>query len=677
MKYFNKLGIRQKFQIIIGISFSIVALFLFFYVPLKQKGEMNDSLQEKAKVIAQMVAKTADAALIFDDASSVTTQLEVFRQMKDIGFAMVLKKDGKKFTAYNEEKYSNYSAVISELLKNQSSAFSDDDILLELYPIISNKENIGLVIIGMSKDEINSMASSGRITAFVISLIIFVLGLGGMRIFFNLVVYKPIKNLTSIADKLALGDVDVKIESKIDDEIGKLERSFISIVNSIKDQSQIVEFISNGDLSNNARVKSDKDILSISLNKVIETLQNLINEVSTLTKSAADGKLSERGNVSKYNGGYREIVNGINSTLDAVIVPLKEGVTALEKMATGDLTVRITSTYKGDHQIIKNSINGLAESISNALSEVTEAVQATASASNEISSSSEEMAAGAQEQSSQTTEVASAVEQMTKTIMETTKNSSRAAEAAKNSGVIAKEGGKVVGETIEGMNRVASVVKKSADTVQALGKSSDQIGEIIQVIDDIADQTNLLALNAAIEAARAGEQGRGFAVVADEVRKLAERTTKATKEIATMIKQIQKDTEGAVVSMKLGTEEVEKGKALADKAGQSLTEIIRGSEEVVDLVTQVAAASEEQSSAAEQISKNIEGISNVTNESAAGVQEIARASEDLSRLTINLQELISKFKINGNSTDMVRKSAHLSGNESHLAIRSKDKMIRH
>ena len=125
--------------------------------------------------------------------------------------------------------------------------------------------------------------------------------------------------------------------------------------------------------------------------------------------------------------------------------------------------------------------------------------------------------------------------------------------------------------------------------------------------------------------------------MADEVRKLAERTTKATKEIATMIKQIQKDTEGAVVSMKLGTEEVEKGKALADKAGQSLTEIIRGSEEVVDLVTQVAAASEEQSSAAEQISKNIEGISNVTNESAAGVQEIARASEDLSRLTINLQ----------------------------------------
>lgn len=675
MKYFNKLGIREKFQIIIGISFSVVAVFLFFYVPLKQKGEMNVSLEEKAKVIAQMVAKTADAGLVFDDPSSVTTQLEVFRQMKDIGFAMVLKKDGKKFTAYNEEKYGKYSSVVSELIKNQSVLFSDDDVLVELFPIISNKENIGLVIIGMSKDEINSVVSSGRVTAFVISLIIFVLGLGGLRIFFNRVVYNPIKNLTSIADKLALGDVDVKIESKVDDEIGRLEKSFISIVDSIKDQSRIVNFITEGDLTHDAHAKSDKDILSNNLNKVMDTLRSLLSEVGVLTKSAADGKLSERGNSSKYRGGFKEIVDGINDTLDAVIVPLKEGVTALEKMATGDLTVRITSTYKGDHQIIKNSVNGMAESFSKALSEVTEAVQATASASNEISSSSEEMAAGAQEQSAQTSEVASAVEQMTKTIMETTKNSSRAAEAAKNSGVIAKEGGKVVNETIEGMNRVALVVKKSADTVQALGKSSDQIGEIIQVIDDIADQTNLLALNAAIEAARAGEQGRGFAVVADEVRKLAERTTKATKEIATMIKQIQKDTEGAVVSMKLGTEEVEKGKALADKAGQSLTEIIRGSEEVVDLVTQVAAASEEQSSAAEQISKNIEGISNVTNESTAGVQEIARASEDLSRLTINLQDLISKFKIDYSSRELSHQPHNSNGGRSHLALSSNEKRL--
>ena len=297
--------------------------------------------------------------------------------------------------------------------------------------------------------------------------------------------------------------------------------------------------------------------------------------------------------------------------------------------------------------------------------EVNEAVTLTANTGNEISSSSEQMAAGAQEQSAQTTEVAGAVEQMTKTILETTKNSSIAAESAKNAGEIAKGGGQVVVETIEGMNRIAEVVSKSATMVQALGKSSDQIGEIVQVIDDIADQTNLLALNAAIEAARAGEQGRGFAVVADEVRKLAERTTKATKEIAAMIKQIQKDTGSAVESMVEGQEEVEKGKKLADKAGESLNEIIKGAEQVVDVITQVAAASEEQSSASEQISNNVEAISNVTHESASGIQQIARAAEDLNRFTVNLQDLISRFHID-KSMNSQNFNSELSVSYTHL-----------
>jgi methyl-accepting chemotaxis protein len=182
-------------------------------------------------------------------------------------------------------------------------------------------------------------------------------------------------------------------------------------------------------------------------------------------------------------------------------------------------------------------------------------------------------------------------------------------------------------------------------------------------------------LNAAIEAARAGEQGRGFAVVADEVRKLAERTTKATKEIAVMIKQIQRDTSGAVASMEEGTQEVEKGKHLADKAGDSLNQIIKGAEQVVDIITQVAAASEEQSSTSEQISKSIEAINNVTQESSAGIQEIARASEDLSRLTVNLQELIAKFKT-GEKNIHTDKSYDKHGSRSNFAVRSNGAIIK-
>jgi methyl-accepting chemotaxis protein len=458
-------------------------------------------------------------------------------------------------------------------------------------------------------------------------------------------IIKVLQKLKDAANRLALGDVNFSIESSGKDEFGQLEDSFNLMLNNVREQVDLSNKIADGNLSAEVKVKSENDILSKSLNRVTSTLNNLVEELKRLTHEALEGNLKTRADASKFHGGYGDIVVGVNQILDAVIIPLREGSDALEVMASGDFTVKVTNDFKGDHQLIKNSINKLGESLSGIISDVNQAVHATASASNQISASTEEMAAGAQMQSSQTTEVASAVEEMTKTIMDTTKNSAAAAEAARNAGTIAKEGGRVVNQTIEGMNRVADVVKKSAVTVQELGNSSNQIGEIVQVINDIADQTNLLALNAAIEAARAGEQGRGFAVVADEVRKLAERTTKATKEIATMIKQIQMDTEGAVASMKEGTTEVEKGKELADKAGQSLSEIINGSQMVVDMVAQVAAASEEQSATAEQISKNIVGINNITKESAQGVQQIAHASEDLNRLTINLQELISRFKI--------------------------------
>ncbi len=332
----------------------------------------------------------------------------------------------------------------------------------------------------------------------------------------------------------------------------------------------------------------------------------------------------------------------------------------MEKFSEGDLSVELNSNTNDEVGNFYSGFNKAMSNIRNFIKSLLDAITAVASAANQISSSTEEMAAGAQEQSSQTTEVAAAVEQMTKTIYETTKNTGQAAEASKNAGKVAKEGGNIVEETIIGMNRISDVVTKSAETVQELGKSSNQIGEIVQVIDDIADQTNLLALNAAIEAARAGEQGRGFAVVADEVRKLAERTTKATKEIATMIKQIQKDTAEAVISMQTGKNEVNNGKQLALKAGDALTEIISGADKVVDIVTQVASASEEQSSASEQISKNIESISSVTQQSASGVQQIAHASEDLNRLTLNLQELIAQFKLDGKETQYaVRKNGKL------------------
>jgi methyl-accepting chemotaxis protein len=436
-----------------------------------------------------------------------------------------------------------------------------------------------------------------------------------------------------------------------------------AVIGPLNVAAEYVDRISRGDIPAKITDNYNGDFNEIrnNLNQAIGAVNALVADAVMLSQAAVEGRLATRADASRHTGDFRKIVQGVNATLDAVIKPVQEGSSALAVMATGDLTVRMQGEYQGDLRLIKESINKVGSSLEDALRKVSEAVSATASASSQISSSTEEMAAGAQEQTSQAGDVASAVEQMTSTILENSKNASAAAETAKRARVSAEQGGKVVDDTVTGMKRIAGVVNQSAETVKELGKSSDQIGEIIGVIDDIADQTNLLALNAAIEAARAGEQGRGFAVVADEVRKLAERTTKATKEIAGMIKKIQSDTMGAVKSMEEGTKEVERGIELADKAGVSLKEIVGVSQKVTDMVTQIAAASEEQSSASEQISKNVEGISKVTSETAQGTQQIARAAEDLNRLTENLQQLVGRFSVRHDEPTDGKASSSLQG----------------
>lgn len=508
---------------------------------------------------------------------------------------------------------------------------------------------------GIYIDDVEESVSALRNKVLLIIVIVIALVITFAYIFSKKLT-QPLLGLQKAADKVAIGDVDINLVSRSKDEIGELEKSFSLMVANVKEQAEYANQIALGNLDINFTPKSEKDILSISLNKVVQTFKLLVDELGQLTKSALDGNLSARGAEQKFNGGFKGIVTGLNNTLDAILAPINEGSKVLSVLATGDLTERMSGSYNGDHQLIKNSINTVADSLSSALLEVNEAVSETASAATQISSSTEELASGSQQQSTQTSEIATAVEEMSKTVLENSKNTSFAAELAKNAGKKAYEGGEVVKKAIKGMEEIAEVVSNSAETVFALGNNSSKIGEIIQVIDDIADQTNLLALNAAIEAARAGEQGRGFAVVADEVRKLAERTTKATKEIADMIKQIQVVTADAVKSMQKGKDKVEDGKILVNETGNVLKEIITESQKVSDIITQVAAAVEEESASAEQVSKNLESINSITHESASGIQQIAKASEDLSRLTDNLQSLVDRFKLENNISKKIKRA---------------------
>ncbi len=521
----------------------------------------------------------------------------------------------------------------------------------------SSGEDVSIKILKKFQDihqilETKSNRLSSSIESSVSNAYIFVFGgiILGTGVFILFVFFiapaitKPINKLKDSVKEFALGNYEHDIDIESRDEIGELAQLLKDLQKAQKDKIVAAEQIASGNIRK-VESASDKDALAAAFNKEVEIIDELLKEADRLIEASRNGNLGLRGDALKFSGEWGKLIQGFNSLLDATVAPLNEAASVLKVMAEGDLTQKVIGDYKGDHELIKNNINSVAESLAQALRKVNEAVMATASASTEISSSVEEMAAGASKQTEQTTEVAGAIEEMAKTILENTRNASISADHAKASGAKAEEGGAVVEDTIEGMNRIAEVVNKSAVTVEALGSSSDQIGEIIQVIDEIADQTNLLALNAAIEAARAGEQGRGFAVVADEVRKLAERTTKATKEIASMIKQIQKDTTEAVDSMKEGKAEVERGKELANKAGQVLREIIDNASKVTDVSVLVASASEQQTATAEEISQNIEAISTVTQQNASGTQQIASTAEDLNRMTENLQKLMQRFKI--------------------------------
>jgi methyl-accepting chemotaxis protein len=432
----------------------------------------------------------------------------------------------------------------------------------------------------------------------------------------------PIQKLLLAAKSISeTGNLKQVIDSNSKDETGELAQAFKSMTLYLQEMADISAKFAEGDLSQKIIIRSDQDIFGRSFAEMAIYLQEM---------AGVSGKIAE--------GDLTQTIK-VRSDKDAFGLSLQNMLNGLRKLITQTLSV--------------------ADSVLVSSQQLSSSALQMSSATQEIAASVQQIVAGTQSQAQQVEETTKAIGQINKNVDQVASGAQASAATSIQATQVAENGNVLMQNTLEKINKIFDTVLNSAKVVQNLGDRSEQIGGIVEVITKIADQTNLLALNAAIEAARAGEAGRGFAVVADEVRKLAEGSAKAAEQIGDLIKGIQKETGDAVISMERGSSEVTEGRQVAEKASKALEEIIQtvkmtatsiqliansaqemvaGTQQVVMSIDEVAASAEQAASGAEQVGAS-------TQEMSASMQQIAASSEDLSEMARTLRETVQMFKV--------------------------------
>lgn len=382
-------------------------------------------------------------------------------------------------------------------------------------------------------------------------------------------------------------------------------------------------------------------------NKNVLVLNDYLEESSNALYQEANDNftLIRKGSIFLLLIGSLILIVTAKRTISIINTGVEALGQGMKHLASGDLTARINYNRRDEFGHITGDFNTMTSQLQDAFSEFLSATGQVTIASEQTSAITEKTNKGIREQQMQTEQVATAMNQMNATVQEVAQNAAHAAEAAALADSEALNGKDVVQQTIVMINKLSTEVKDSADAIREVEKDSEQIGSVLDVIKTIAEQTNLLALNAAIEAARAGEQGRGFAVVADEVRTLASRTQESTTEIESTIAKLQTGSRHAVVAMEHSLEQTQQSVGQAELAGEVLQVIAQAISSIHDMNTQIATASEEQSAVAEEINRNVVTISEISNQTAEGALQTADASSQLATLSEDLQRAINKFQM--------------------------------
>jgi methyl-accepting chemotaxis protein len=516
-------------------------------------------------------------------------------------------------------------------------------------------------------------------------------------------------------------------EGAYNEAIQDVNAAFDAVVSPLNVAAEYIDRISKGDIPApiTDEYYGDFNEIKNNINVCIDAINLLVEDSQLLAQAGVEGQLSVRADNSQHGGDFARVISGFNSTLDAIVTPLNISCDVLNSYAKGDLDARITMKMNGDFEELANTLNSFGDNLQELVSDSSEVLSEISkdnltrgitvesvgefrkltdgierarlslndvvshviktadhvvntannmsasttqlsSSAIEVSGTVEEISRGSHDQSLKTEEVSRTMQHMTQSIQDVACNSQNAASHARESNERMTSLGKTSNELLSMMDGIKEAVSGSASVINNLEEKSKRIGEIVNLITNIADQTNLLALNAAIEAARAGEHGRGFAVVADEVRKLAENSGNAAKQIADLIGEIQEGTHNAVTSMQQGSAEVDTGASALNEAVDVVEKVVDAGTLIANMVQDIAAASQEQSASIEEVTSSIEEVSAISEESAAGteeasaaveqqsatIQDLSKSAENLSGLAADMKLVVDKFVLESKSVSM-------------------------